>query len=252
MKALRWFGAKNVRVEDVPAPTITDPTDVVLRVTGTTVCGSDLHLYHKEIIQLQEGDILGHEFCGIVDEVGPGVTKFKKGDRVVSSFQVGFVLYLRSLLLHMLTNLPAAVPASSAKTASPPCATPPTPLPSRKRCTAPRSAVSLATLTLLEGSPVAKLNTSASPSQTTTSSPSLPTSQTRKLSTSPTSSPPHTTPFNAPTSNQAAPSPSGAWVPSVSLPPNGLSSKAPPASSVSTQMPTESLLQRGHSGSKAS
>lgn len=89
MQALRWYGAKTVRVEEVPAPTITDPDDVVLRITGTTVCGSDLHLYHKEIIQLQEGDILGHEFCGIVDEVGPNVKNFKVGDRVVSSFQIG-------------------------------------------------------------------------------------------------------------------------------------------------------------------
>ncbi|RPA75987.1 GroES-like protein [Ascobolus immersus RN42] len=88
MKALRWYGAQTVRVEEVPAPTITDPEDVVLRITGATVCGSDLHLYHKEIIQLQEGDILGHEFCGIVDEVGPAVKNVKVGDRVVSSFQV--------------------------------------------------------------------------------------------------------------------------------------------------------------------
>ncbi|KAK5461133.1 hypothetical protein LTS15_003196 [Exophiala xenobiotica] len=88
MLALRWYGDKDVRVEEVPAPTITEPTDAVVKVTGTTVCGSDLHLYHKEIMQLQKGEILGHEFMGIVDEVGSEVTSIKKGDRVVASFQI--------------------------------------------------------------------------------------------------------------------------------------------------------------------
>ncbi|KAI1608971.1 putative zinc-type alcohol dehydrogenase-like protein [Exophiala viscosa] len=88
MLALRWHGDKDVRIEEVPAPTITEPTDVIVRVTGTTVCGSDLHLYHKEIMQLQEGEILGHEFMGIADEVGSEVTSIKKGDRVVASFQI--------------------------------------------------------------------------------------------------------------------------------------------------------------------
>jgi hypothetical protein len=91
MLALRWYGDKNVRVEEVPAPTITEPTDAVVKVTGTTVCGSDLHLYHKEIMQLQKGEILGHEFMGIVDEVGSEVTSIKKGDRVVASFQIAYV-----------------------------------------------------------------------------------------------------------------------------------------------------------------
>jgi len=88
MLALRWYGDKDVRVEEVPAPAITEPTDVVVKVTGTTICGSDLHLYHKEIMQLQKGEILGHEFMGIADEVGSGVTSIKKGDRVVASFQI--------------------------------------------------------------------------------------------------------------------------------------------------------------------
>ncbi|KAI9865512.1 MAG: hypothetical protein M1824_002252 [Vezdaea acicularis] len=88
MKALRWHGKQNVRVEEVPVPTVTDPKDVVCKVTGTTVCGSDLHLYHREILQLQDGDILGHEWMGIVDEVGPEVKTIKKGDRVVASFQI--------------------------------------------------------------------------------------------------------------------------------------------------------------------
>jgi threonine dehydrogenase-like Zn-dependent dehydrogenase len=77
MLALRWYGDKDVRLEEVSAPTITEPADVVVKVTGTTVCGSDLHLYHKEIMQLQKGEILGHEFMGIADEVGSEVTSIK-------------------------------------------------------------------------------------------------------------------------------------------------------------------------------
>ena len=88
MKALVWHGNTNVKIEEVGIPTLTEPTDVICKVTGTTVCGSDLHLYHKEILQLQDGDILGHEWCGVVDEVGSAVKNFKKGDRVVASFQI--------------------------------------------------------------------------------------------------------------------------------------------------------------------
>lgn len=61
MRALAWFGAKDVRMIDAPIPDITQDDDVVLKVTGTTICGSDLHLYHGEIVALQKGDILGHE-----------------------------------------------------------------------------------------------------------------------------------------------------------------------------------------------
>lgn len=61
MKALAWFGPQDVRIIDAPVPDITEPDDVILKVTGTTICGSDLHLYHGEIVALQKGDILGHE-----------------------------------------------------------------------------------------------------------------------------------------------------------------------------------------------
>ncbi|KAH8119822.1 GroES-like protein [Phellopilus nigrolimitatus] len=88
MKALAWMGTKQVQVIDAPVPDVTDPDDIVIKVTGTTICGSDLHLYHGEIVTLQKGDILGHEFMGKVDRVGPNVTKFKPGDRVVASFQI--------------------------------------------------------------------------------------------------------------------------------------------------------------------
>ncbi|KAK8022283.1 hypothetical protein PG993_013050 [Apiospora rasikravindrae] len=88
MKALVWMGKNKVEVQDVARPKILEDNDVILKVTGSTVCGSDLHLLHGSIIQLNKGDILGHEFCGIVDEVGPSVKKVAKGKRYVASFQI--------------------------------------------------------------------------------------------------------------------------------------------------------------------
>ncbi|KAH9925053.1 GroES-like protein [Epithele typhae] len=88
MKALAWFGACDVRLINTPIPDITEPDDVILKVTGTTICGSDLHLYHGEIVTLQKGDILGHEFMGIVDKIGPNVKNLTIGQRVVASFQI--------------------------------------------------------------------------------------------------------------------------------------------------------------------
>ncbi|KAI1428699.1 GroES-like protein [Xylaria sp. FL1777] len=88
MKALCWIGKNSVQVLDVPRPKIREPTDVVLKVTGSTVCGSDLHLLHGTVVQLNKGDILGHEFCGIVDEIGSAVKKVQKDKRYVASFQI--------------------------------------------------------------------------------------------------------------------------------------------------------------------
>ncbi|KAJ3902065.1 GroES-like protein [Lentinula edodes] len=88
MKALAWFGPKDVRMVTAPIPDITEPDDVILQVTGTTICGSDIHLYHGEIMALQKGDILGHEFMGKVFKIGPNVKNLKPGQRVVSSFQI--------------------------------------------------------------------------------------------------------------------------------------------------------------------
>jgi threonine dehydrogenase-like Zn-dependent dehydrogenase len=62
MKALAWFGAEDVRMVDAPIPDISEPKDVIIKTTGTTICGSDLHLYHSEMVGMQKGDILGHEF----------------------------------------------------------------------------------------------------------------------------------------------------------------------------------------------
>jgi threonine dehydrogenase-like Zn-dependent dehydrogenase len=72
----------------VSKPKLVDDHDVIVRITGSTVCGSDVHLLHGVIIQTEKGDILGHEFCGVVEQVGPAVTKRKVGERVVNSFVV--------------------------------------------------------------------------------------------------------------------------------------------------------------------
>jgi len=90
MIALTWQGKQSVEMSTVPKPRILEDRDVLLKVTGTTVCGSDLHLLHGAVIQLAKGDILGHEFCGVVDQVGPGVDKGKVqvGKRYVASFQI--------------------------------------------------------------------------------------------------------------------------------------------------------------------
>ena len=83
MRALCWNGVNDLRVETVPDPEIVAPRDVVLRVTMSTTCGSDLHLLDGYIPTMREGDVIGHEFMGVVEEVGPEVTTVKKGDRVV-------------------------------------------------------------------------------------------------------------------------------------------------------------------------
>ncbi|KAF8671808.1 GroES-like protein [Rhizoctonia solani] len=78
----------HTRMTQVPVPDITQPDDVIVKVTGTTICGSDLHLYHGEIVALQKGDILGHELIGVVDRVGENVKNLKPGQQVVASFQI--------------------------------------------------------------------------------------------------------------------------------------------------------------------
>ncbi|MFY1575477.1 zinc-dependent alcohol dehydrogenase [Verrucosispora sp. WMMD703] len=88
MRALTWQGKRDVRVEEVPDPGIEDPTDAIVRITSTAICGSDLHLYEVLGPYLKPGDILGHEPIGIVEEVGPGVTRLKPGDRVVVPFNI--------------------------------------------------------------------------------------------------------------------------------------------------------------------
>ncbi|WP_223778278.1 alcohol dehydrogenase catalytic domain-containing protein [Streptomyces sp. 135] len=88
MRALTWHGRRDVRVETVPDPVLKEPTDIVIRVTSTGICGSDLHLYEVMGPYLDAGDILGHEAMGIVEEIGSGVTELAVGDRVVVPFNV--------------------------------------------------------------------------------------------------------------------------------------------------------------------
>ncbi|GAB3750670.1 zinc-dependent alcohol dehydrogenase [Yimella radicis] len=88
MKALTWQGINDVQIKEVPDPVLQDPTDAIVRVTSTAICGSDLHLYGVLAAFLTPGDILGHEFMGIVEEVGSAVTNLQVGDRVVVPFNI--------------------------------------------------------------------------------------------------------------------------------------------------------------------
>jgi threonine dehydrogenase-like Zn-dependent dehydrogenase len=88
MRALTYHGSKDVRVDTVPDPVLAAPDDLILRVTATAICGSDLHLYRGKIPDLHSGDVLGHEFMGIVEEVGSGVSDLRPGDRVVIPFVI--------------------------------------------------------------------------------------------------------------------------------------------------------------------
>src|SRR3954467_580513 len=87
MKAAVFHKPKDIRVDNVPDPEIKQPGDAILRGTSTAICGSDLHIYNGMFPQ-PRNMVLGHEFMGIVEETGSGVTKFKKGDRVVVPFPV--------------------------------------------------------------------------------------------------------------------------------------------------------------------
>jgi threonine dehydrogenase-like Zn-dependent dehydrogenase len=88
MRAVAWHGKRDVRVDDVPEPTIQEPTDAVVRITSTAICGSDLHLYEVMGMFMDEGDILGHEPMGVVEEVGSSVEHIAPGDRVVMPFNI--------------------------------------------------------------------------------------------------------------------------------------------------------------------
>jgi threonine dehydrogenase-like Zn-dependent dehydrogenase len=88
MKAVAWHGKRDVRVDTVPDPKIQEPTDVIIRVTSSGICGSDLHLYEVLGPFMGEGDILGHEPMGVVEEVGGEVTELSAGDRVVVPFNI--------------------------------------------------------------------------------------------------------------------------------------------------------------------
>ncbi|MEP7089092.1 MAG: zinc-dependent alcohol dehydrogenase [Nocardioidaceae bacterium] len=88
MKAVTWHGRRDVRVEEVPDPVIEQPNDAIVRITSSGLCGSDLHLYETLKPFMGEGDILGHEPMGIVEEIGSSITNLRVGDRVVMPFQI--------------------------------------------------------------------------------------------------------------------------------------------------------------------
>src|SRR2546421_9046585 len=88
MRAVTYHGKRDVRVDDVPDPTIQEPTDAIVRVTSSGICGSDLHLYEVLGPFMGEGDILGHEPMGVVEAVGPEVAGIQPGDRVVIPFNI--------------------------------------------------------------------------------------------------------------------------------------------------------------------
>jgi alcohol dehydrogenase len=88
MRAVTYHDVGHIELEDVPRPTVDEPTDAVLRVTTTAICGSDLHVLHGRIPGMMPGGILGHEFIGVVEEIGSDVASVKEGDRVLASFTI--------------------------------------------------------------------------------------------------------------------------------------------------------------------
>lgn len=88
MRALVYHSAHEVKVDTVPDPILQQPDDIIIKITATAICGSDLHLYRGKVPGLKPGDILGHEFMGVVAETGPAVTKLAPGDRVVVPFVI--------------------------------------------------------------------------------------------------------------------------------------------------------------------
>ncbi len=106
MKAVCWHGSGDVRVENVPDPTILNPRDAIIQVTSTAICGSDLHIYNGHIPTMKKGDILGHEFMGIVVEVGRENHGLKKGERVIvpATIACGGCFFCRATLWSLCDN----------------------------------------------------------------------------------------------------------------------------------------------------
>ncbi|HZC34918.1 MAG TPA: alcohol dehydrogenase catalytic domain-containing protein, partial [Chthoniobacterales bacterium] len=85
MKALVYRGPKSIAVEERPRPKLEQPSDAIVKMVKTTICGTDLHILKGDVPTCTAGRILGHEGIGVIDEVGNGVSQFKKGDRVIIS-----------------------------------------------------------------------------------------------------------------------------------------------------------------------
>ncbi len=121
MRAVTWQGTRKMRVDSVPDPEIIQQDDVIVKVTATAICGSDLHLYNHYVTTMEKGDVLGHEFMGEVVEVGGNVRRLEVGDRVVVPFPIscGRCWYCRSGLFSCCDNsnpnaeLPEALYGSS-------------------------------------------------------------------------------------------------------------------------------------------
>src|SRR4051812_15900485 len=98
MKAVVFHGPGDIRVDNVSEPQIQKPTDAILRITASAICGTDLHMVRGTVSGMKPGRVLGHEAVGIVEEVGPEVRNFKKGDRVVvgSTIGCGYCSYCRA------------------------------------------------------------------------------------------------------------------------------------------------------------
>ena len=106
MRAVTYHGTRDFRVDNVPDPTLKEPTDAVLRVTSTAICGSDLHIYDGFMPQMKTGDVIGHEFMGEIVETGPETGDLKVGDRVIIPFNItcGHCPYCRSELFALCDN----------------------------------------------------------------------------------------------------------------------------------------------------
>jgi len=89
MKAVVFHGVGDIRVDDVPEPRIKDPTDAIVRITASAICGTDLHMIRGTLPGMKPGTILGHEGVGVVEEVGPMVRNLTRGDRVVIPSTIG-------------------------------------------------------------------------------------------------------------------------------------------------------------------
>jgi threonine dehydrogenase-like Zn-dependent dehydrogenase len=106
MKANCWYGKKDMRVMEVPDPTILNPRDAIIKITTTAICGSDLHLYNGFVPTMEKGDIIGHEFMGEVVEKGPGVNNLEVGDRVVVPFPIscGTCFFCKQTMFSLCEN----------------------------------------------------------------------------------------------------------------------------------------------------
>jgi threonine dehydrogenase-like Zn-dependent dehydrogenase len=106
MKAVCWMGKSKIETLEVPDPVLLNPQDAIIRITKTAICGSDLHLFDGLIPTMEQGDVLGHEFMGIVEETGKGVTKLQRGDRVVVPFTIacGKCLFCKKQLYSCCDN----------------------------------------------------------------------------------------------------------------------------------------------------